>query len=48
MKAVLAPTLLIQVRTVAATNSGPLFERMWPSTPRAMNKFASTPMTSAA
>src|SRR5829696_558866 len=48
MQAVLAPTAEIHSWTALAMNSGPLSERMWPGTPRRMNKSESTSMTSMA
>src|SRR3712207_9116030 len=48
MWAVWAPPAVIHVWTALATNSGPLSERMWPGTPRRMNKSESTSMTSIA
>src|SRR5918994_2181709 len=48
MWAVLAPTAEFHSWTALAMNSGPLSERMWPGTPRRMNKSESTSMTSMA
>ena len=47
MYAVLARTPVIQPFTAVAVNSHPLSERMNPGVPRAMNRSASTSMTSA-
>ena len=46
--AVLAPTPVIQPFTAIAANSGPLSDRMCTGVPRAMNRSASTSMTSTA
>src|SRR5947208_3555592 len=44
----LGATAPIHSRTAVATNSGPLWERMCPGTPRRMNRSDSTSMTSMA
>ena len=46
MYSVLAPTFPSHSRTALAVNSGPLSERMWADTPRAIINSASVSMTS--